>query len=200
MCSTGSKQHAVSIVRIDERRVELLGKLQRFRDQGECICNIANSVLFQGKAEESKHYYQKARDLGAAHGFFSVECTSCMGLAQLAIRDGKTEDAVPLLQNALAATPLLEGGESVGACEELMALKMLTDTLLETNSVDEVETLVERYRSAVRRGTAEHRDRVVPFELHSLYVSARLHEVLCISIPFRKTTCCCSALALHHGR
>ena len=35
--STGTSDHSLSVIRLEGRRVELLGKLQRFRDQGEAL-------------------------------------------------------------------------------------------------------------------------------------------------------------------
>jgi len=79
LVSTGNTDHAVSVGRIDVRRVELLGKLQRFRDQGACLCVIADCFIFQENQKEALKYFERARDVGAAHGFFSLECTSCSG-------------------------------------------------------------------------------------------------------------------------
>ena len=194
LSATGSTEHAVSAVRIDEQRVELLGTMQRFRDQGDCLCSIANCVLVQGKEKEGEKYYQRARDIGAAHGFFVSECSSCQGLGQIAMGQGRREEAVLLFQNALAAAPLCEGSEASVISLELTALKKLTDALFVTNSVDDVEPLVERYRSAVNKGMRGE-PLLRAFKLHSMYISARLHEVLSISIPFGATRVV--ALPLH---
>ena len=40
---------------------------------------MANHLDRVGKAEEAAKYYKKARDVGAAHGFFSVESGACLG-------------------------------------------------------------------------------------------------------------------------
>jgi hypothetical protein len=101
--STGSNDHVLSYVQLGERRAELFGKMQRFRDQGECLCSIAHKLRFLGRDEEGARYFEKARDLGAAHGFFSVECQACMGLGALAIKEGRHEEGLELLRNALAA-------------------------------------------------------------------------------------------------
>jgi hypothetical protein len=65
--------HAQSSVRLQERRIDLLGEKERFRDQGEAMCDLGSHLL---QLDELKAWqqYEKARDLGAAHGFFSVEC------------------------------------------------------------------------------------------------------------------------------
>jgi len=99
MWATCSADHALSIVRLQVRRIELLGNNQRFRDQGEAMCDCAEHLLFAGQGQEAtrdgegvvlffhvvtttrgawrqeaERYFQQARDVGAAHGFFSVEC------------------------------------------------------------------------------------------------------------------------------
>ena len=43
--ATGSKDHARSIVRLEERRIPLLGNLERFRDQGEAMCTKGKMLL-----------------------------------------------------------------------------------------------------------------------------------------------------------
>ena len=47
-------------------------------------------------------YYNRARDVGAVHGFFSVECRSCQGLGRIATDEGRVEEGLDLLRNALA--------------------------------------------------------------------------------------------------
>ena len=124
---TGWCGHALSNIRLLGRRVELLGNLERFRDQGEVLCNIANQLRMVNSQEEATRFsmhqamlcvsllvldlptefflhrfYNRARDVGAAHGFFSVECRSCLGLGQMAVDDGREEEGLELLRNALA--------------------------------------------------------------------------------------------------
>jgi len=182
--------HTLSIFRFQERRIELLGSMERFRDQGEEIFELANSILILntteefgvsafGKEEAARHF-QTARDLGAAHGFFSLECRACLGLGWLKTDEGRDEEAVELLQNALAAAKLSEAEQ--GDTEELRVLPSLLDALLNTNALEEVEPLVKRYREA---GEAESRRqrRMNYHYLKSFSFSARLHEVLLIYTP-----------------
>ena len=77
--STDSNKHSLSGIEIQKRRVEILGKMERFRDQGEALCAIADKLLCIGKLQEGKTYFQRVRDLGAKHGFFSAECEACAG-------------------------------------------------------------------------------------------------------------------------
>ena len=59
--STGSKDDALSIVRLQTQNVEVLGKMQRFRDQGVALCIVAEQLLFLGKQQEAEGYFLRAR-------------------------------------------------------------------------------------------------------------------------------------------
>ena len=102
--ATGSKDHARSFVGLEERRIPLLGKLQRFRDQGECMCSLSNIFKLLERNSEAATWYQRARDVGAAHGFFSLESKACVGLGQAVIDAGRHEEGLALLRNALVAS------------------------------------------------------------------------------------------------
>ena len=78
LSSTGSKDHVLSVIGLEERRVKVLGKMERFRDQGGSLNSIAEHKLALGERAHAKKYFNKARDLGAAHGFFSAESRACL--------------------------------------------------------------------------------------------------------------------------
>jgi hypothetical protein len=65
------------------------------------MCSISVSLKFLGRKKDAAIYYQKARDVGAAHGFFSVESAACMGLGQDSVEEGREEEGLDLLRNAL---------------------------------------------------------------------------------------------------
>jgi hypothetical protein len=175
MVATGSTDHALAAVRLQDRRIELLGNMKRFRDQGEAMC-IAAEYLVDADCnhQESLGYFQRARDVGAAHGFFSVECKACLGLGRKALAGGRHEEGVDLLRNALAASSLRENEDDT--ILEVSVLSHLIDALLQTHAIDEVEALLPRYRDAAK---AESRKlgRVTQWESQVLLVSARLLEV-----------------------
>ena len=131
--ATGKKLHARSICLLRERRVELLGKLERFRDQGEMMCMAAEQLNFLHKDKEAEGWLKRARDVGAAHGFFSVECHACRGLGTMLIQDGRVEEGVDLLRNALIAAGLTE--EST--IDERFVLEPLIRILFKTGAIDE---------------------------------------------------------------
>ena len=135
--STGSPHHSLSSIRLGEKLIDFLGKRQRFRDQGEAMCNLATNLSGAGKHQEASLYFQKARKVGEAHGFFSVECRACLGLGQDKMVEGCIEEGLDLLRNALAASRL---SENEGFCTyELPVLHSLIDALFLTEAIDEVE-------------------------------------------------------------
>jgi len=170
--STHGSDHAMPAIRLQERRVELLGRMERFRDQGEAICSIADILLALRKMEEATTTYTRARDIGAAHGFFSVESDACLGLGQVAMQEGRHEEGVDLLRNALAAAPLNEANER---CYEMNALRKLIDALFQTNAIDEIEPLVLRFREVAQVET-ERSGSLCSSEFRIIYIRARLHE------------------------
>ena len=172
--SSESKDSALSVVRLESRNVEVLGKMQRFRDQGEALCRIADYLLGLGKRQESETYLQRARKIAEAHGFFSIECRSCLGLGKLARTGGREQEAVELLRNALACVPLFEEEDTI---LELDVLHNFTDALFDTHAIDEVDPLVARFHE-VAKAESQKQGCLCITELHSLCTSARLHEVL----------------------
>jgi hypothetical protein len=189
--ATGSKDHARSSVRLMERRIPLLGKLQRFRDQGEAMCVAADilSTTLQSDSEGAT-WFQRARDVGAAHGFFSLESKACSGLGRAAMVEWRHEEGVALLRNALVAAELNELDDPR---YELNALDVLIEALFEARAFDEVEPLVLRYREAAK--AQSEKEGFCCAEFDSLLYSACLHEVQCLCTPRLETSDHSSAIA-----
>ena len=123
----------------------------------------------------------RARDVGAAHGFFSLESKACIGLGGAAREEGRHEEELELLRNALVAAELNELDDPQ---YERDALEELIMVLFKTNSINEVEPLLRRYREAT---TAQsERERFCCEEFYSPLFSALLHEVLCKHPAFGK--------------
>ena len=97
--------HAQPIIQLESVRIELLAKMQLFRDQGRAMCEVAAKLRHVDRQREAKAWFQRARDVGAAHGFFSVECEACKGLGALVILEGGAEEGLDLLRNALVCLP-----------------------------------------------------------------------------------------------
>jgi len=179
LISTGSKDNALSIVRLETRRVEHLGKMQRFRDQGDALCGVAHHLLILDRRQEAGTYLQRARKIAEAHGFFLVECKSCLGLGKLAMAEGREEEGVELMRNALVCVPLCEEEDTN---LELEIRYLFTEALFHTHAIEEVEPLVARFLEAAK-AESEKQGRLTISLLQSLCGSARLHEVLCTCTP-----------------
>ena len=179
--STGNADHGLSIVRLETRRVELLGKMQRFRDQGEALCRAADHLCGQGKEQDAEGYLQRARKIAEAHGFFSVECQACLGLGKFEMTGGRKQEGVELLRNALACVPLFEEEDTI---LELSVIFHFTNALFDTRAIDEVEPLLARFHEAAKAESQKRGYLGIP-ELHSLCTSARLHEVFLCTYPPR---------------
>jgi hypothetical protein len=106
--ATGSKDNAFASVGLEERRIPLLGNLQRFRDQGHSMCSTGGILCFLERGADAARWFERARKIAEAHGFFTLECTACKGLGSLAISAGRREEGVALLRNALVAANLNE--------------------------------------------------------------------------------------------
>jgi hypothetical protein len=170
--------------------------MQRFRDQGKALCKIADQFRGLGKEQEAKMYLQRARKIAEANGFFSVECESCLGLGNLAMAGGRKQEGVELLRNALVCVPLCEGEDTA---MELNVLLNLTDALLDTHAIDEVEPLVLRFLEAAK-AESQKQGHLSISEFQGLCTSARLHEVLCTYPPRVRSPAHCSATAFHQSR
>jgi hypothetical protein len=173
--ATGRTDHALSYVGLMERLIPLLGKLQRFRDQGEAMCSLSDILRFLERNSEAAIWFQRTRDVGAAHGFFTLESKACTGLGTAAMEEGRLMEGLALLRNALVAAELNEVDDPAF---ELDALKPLIYALFATNSIDEVEPLVLRYREATK--VQSQKEGFCFSEFDSLLFSARLHEVPCM--------------------
>jgi hypothetical protein len=172
--ATVSEDNSLAIVRLEKRRIEVLGRMQRFRDQGAALCRVADQLLGSGKQQDAGTYFQRARKIAEAHGFFSVECESCLGLGKLAMAGGGDEEGVALLRNALVCVPLCEEENTI---MELEVLCFFIDALFDTHAIDEAEPLVVRYREAAA-AESKKQGRLRISNFRSLHASARLHEVL----------------------
>jgi hypothetical protein len=175
----GVDVHAEEVVGLEIRRIELLGRMERFRDQGMAMCNVADNLNVMGRRAEGLKYFKRARGVAEAHGFFSVECQSCIGLGKNALAEGRGEEGVDFLRNALLAAPL---EEEEARCSELGVLQILSHALIKVDARDEAASTILRFQK-----TATARSRKSGYlceaELHSHFVSAILHEVLRICNP-----------------
>ena len=62
---TGTQDHALSFISLEDRRLVVLAKLQRFRDQGEAMCEIGGMLRLVDKMKDAAGYFERARAVGA---------------------------------------------------------------------------------------------------------------------------------------
>jgi len=89
---------------------------------------------------------------------------------------------VELLQNALAAAPLVEEGAyglEEGANRELNIFPSLLNALFKARAIDEVEKILPRFREAAKVDS-QRTGGLNYYTLKSFCFFAQLHEVLCI--------------------
>ena len=55
-----------------ERSAELLGNLERFRDQARDVCQVGQCFFQLGDGDGATPWFERARKVGAAHGFFQA--------------------------------------------------------------------------------------------------------------------------------
>jgi hypothetical protein len=177
---TGKIEHTRAFHGYAERLIPMLGELQHFRDQADAMCMLSRLLGAVGRKSESATWFQRARDVGAANGFFSLESKACVGLGNLAFLDGRHEEAEGLMRNALVAAELNEMDDPE---YELYAISPLIKMLFETSCIDEVEPLVLRYREAAM-GYWKNGGIFSIAGVDCFICSARLHEVICSHNPF----------------
>jgi len=168
----GNTESNAKIDRIGERVVGLLGKLERFRDQGTTLHLLAEHLMMSRQFPKAKKFLNRVRDIGAEHGFFGLEAKACHRLGNFAMLEGRKEEGMGLLRNALAASNLDEEEDSTYA---IHILESFTDLLFKAKEIDEVEPLIPRYLEMGRAASLRSRH-VRREELHSLILSVRLHE------------------------
>ena len=210
-----SRENMIAASTLYERRIELLGKMQRFGDQGLVLCEFADNLIDDSSLQkEAARNYQRARDVGAAHGFFSVEALACLGLGRLAMQEGRAEEGLDLLRcrlstlnsqpetlnsnpSSLIPEPYTLNSEPRNAMvaeslteresqRDLQILPYLIDALIQRHKFDEVGPLIERLRDI---GKTEGAELATMTERHIFYYRAFLHEVLCTFLLRWKPFC-----------
>ncbi|KAJ1494554.1 hypothetical protein T484DRAFT_1877476 [Baffinella frigidus] len=168
--------HEASSVRLGERHIALLGKMQRFRDQGEALHFIGDNFAIVARPREAVAYLERARKVAEAHGFFSVECMACTGLAEVALKEERNDEAVELFRNAVAAAPLEEEADARQYPLLHHAYRGLAKALTKTGALAEATAIAKQYREAAH-AQSKREGRLCIDELTSLDTSAVVCQV-----------------------
>ncbi|KAJ1471160.1 hypothetical protein T484DRAFT_1753474 [Baffinella frigidus] len=86
-------------------RVDLLGRIPNYRDQGILICQLATLLLDTTKVpyyQEAKRLFNKALRIAEDNGFYSIESASNAGLGRIACLEDDIPEALRLLNHAVA--------------------------------------------------------------------------------------------------
>ena len=169
---------ALKALALEKRCVEHLGKMERFRDQGEVMNLVAMKIFNERNMNEAERWFQRTRKLGEKHGFFSMESLGCAGLGRVALEEGREEEGLGLLRNAWEAARLDENEDS---SSELSPLELLIPQLIKIEAFDEVEPLVLRLQEVAEEQTRRE-GRFSFDELLGLYLSALLRKVISIQV------------------
>ena len=157
------------IISYEQRRGKLLAKLERFNDQGTLLCYVADCYNLIGEYEKSNSHHKQARRIAEDHGFYSIECLSCRGHGQSLVDQGKVEEGLDLLRNAVIAGPLCEiDADSY----ELSALDALVLALVNEGCMSEASHHVTRLCGLAMEKSQETIDIRLPI---GLFLKVRIH-------------------------
>jgi hypothetical protein len=148
-----------------QRVVQVLGKLERFSDQGGNMCKVGECFLILDDAKGAETWYQKARTLGEKHGCCGSEGRASLGLGRVEIyMRGRMQEGEELLRHALSVLDFVEGkNENL----EREITQELAKVLLHTDRYKEAEPLVliQRLCELAEEAGAHPLDRVEALEL-----------------------------------
>mmetsp|Transcript_47592 Transcript_47592/g.112960 ORF Transcript_47592/g.112960 Transcript_47592/m.112960 type:complete len:270 (-) Transcript_47592:42-851(-) len=160
--------------RYHERRVEMLGKVQRFRDQGDAMCQVANCLQSAKDVDGARKWLKKACYLAKENGYFSVECNASMLLGLQDLREERTPEGIEQLRYALTVTDFVED-KFTGIHLEVDIAGSICKALLrqtphgdQTAVLAEVEPLVAQFEKATYKATDPARLQTYEFRRHDM--------------------------------
>jgi tetratricopeptide (TPR) repeat protein len=175
---TGHDMYRVSLIRLKENLVKLLGSMELFHEQGLHMTTLGGMFMSMKHYEVAKIYFQEVRDIGVAHGFFTMECKACLGLGRIAMKEGRLQEGLELLQNALCASSLLLPEDNPREYE-INAFYWLIDALFDTGDIDEAEKLMVRMAATVKQDEKDYiqiNDMRVMIDKTRLYQTRGQHQ------------------------
>ena len=110
------------MIPLEKRRAKIEGQCQLFRDQGDTLNLIADCNMAIGDNSQAMEYFERSRKVGEAHGFLGIESQSCCGIGCILVKQGRFDEGMDLLRNALAAAPLAENDCSIFEAAALQSL------------------------------------------------------------------------------
>jgi hypothetical protein len=186
---TGDAHHLSCCDQLQERKIELLGAMNRFRDQGEEMYYQGSSLLLRkyekgnpdvGRIERNlaKKWFERTRDVAEQHGFFTLESEACFGLGKLSVNDGRVEEGIDLIRNAYIA-----GGLDDSVVHASQAVELLIELYIQTHKLDDADSLIPKYEELAKKSSYTVR---IPAELVIMAFKARINQVRCFHMQY----CC----------
>ena len=146
--------HFAKAASLFQRSVELLGKLERFSEQGTDMCHVGDCFLQLGDAKGGEMWLQKARKLGETLGCYAVECNACYGLGRMELHlHRRLQEAEELFRHALAVVEFVEDERETIWLERDIKLGLVT-VLLRTDRYEEAGPLSQRLCELAKRSDA----------------------------------------------
>jgi len=146
-----------------QRRVQVLGKLERFREQGAGMCQVGECFLLLNDAKGAETWYQNARKLGEKHGCYESEGRACLGLGRVELyMRGRLQEAEELLRHALSVLDFVDGKDETF---ERDIKGELSNVLMQTGHYEEAGPLSQRLRELAERASADPFERVEALKL-----------------------------------
>mmetsp|Transcript_56249 Transcript_56249/g.134279 ORF Transcript_56249/g.134279 Transcript_56249/m.134279 type:complete len:456 (+) Transcript_56249:672-2039(+) len=155
--------HFAKAASLIQRRVQLLGKLECFAEQGADMCLVGECFVRLDDAQGAGTWYQKARKLGEKHGCYAVECSASLGLGRIEFYTLKRmTEAEELLRHALSVLDFVEGQDET---LERDIKHELAKVLLQTDRYEEAGPLIQRLCELAERAGADPFNMVVTLQL-----------------------------------
>ena len=178
---TGEHHYAYAAIPLLHERMALHVKYQRFAEQIESISMLGRMLamtLHDTTNEQVVECFQRAYDIGTAHGITRFDLTSSLDLGRIAHAQGRHADATNLFRAAIAASQRGDGTKSFAklAILEMDSSTALFDVLLHTGAYDEAEALSIRFSSVLRTAFGMSPKGLRPMQLYAHLQLARVHD------------------------
>jgi len=156
-CANLGQGHFGQAASLCQRLVQLLGKMERFSEQGADMCRVGDCFIRLNDAKSAERWYQKARMLGEKHGCYESEGRASLGLGRVEFMRGRMQEAEELLRHALSVLDFVEGKDETLERDINVELAKL---LMQTDRYEEAGPLIQRLRELAERASADPFERV----------------------------------------
>jgi len=181
-------KHLAASDRLQERKIETLGGMQQFLNQGEEMYTQGDIILQRMVVRKKQEgweeisddvakmsvaaatWFEKTRQVAEKHGLFALESRACYGLAKMSIDADQITEAVELMGNAITA----------GKCDnsylhESEAIENLIEMMLQTRQTEKFEMMIVAYHELIE--TVFQREKKAEAGLAIFMFKARFAEV-----------------------